>query len=281
MATPIYAYAVTNLCTGLAASAFSWNGGTNDSTRSRLNDGKMSEPYVNGASVATLRAVVIDFGSAVTLTGIAILNSNCAVQKTDARVLVTGADDAAMSVNAVVAKAQTTLNSTAPKNKDHVLQFGAVTKRYWQLFFAWTGNVTNFQIGEIFAFNAQAQLTRRAIYGDGEGRTFKTAEVEYYNGGTRGFRLGGPVRSLRLPFSDHTDAQNEALYTMLAAVNGGASPFLWINSYEAGALAAANAEQEVIYGRITSPEFAFSVPDYQLFNPNDLLIKSLGREIGA
>jgi len=83
-----FAYATTNLCSGLAAAAFTWSSGTAGATRSRLNDTKMSALYVNGASVASGINVVIDFGSAVALTGFAICNSNAAVQKTNATLKV-------------------------------------------------------------------------------------------------------------------------------------------------------------------------------------------------
>ncbi len=279
----IYAYASTNLLTGLAAAAFTWSAGLNDSTRSRLNDGKMSEPYFNGNAASGIN-VIIDFGAAVSPSGFAVCNSNAAVLKANATLKIESADDAAFTVNAIVDKAATTLNSALFFNKDHVVQFPAHSpgseRRYWRLTWTWTGTVTAFQIGELWAFS-QAQLARRAIYGDGESRTFKTTEVEYYNGSTRAYLLAKGLRSLRLPFTDLTQTELEALYTMQAASNGGASPFLWINSYEATAVAAANAEQEVIYGRIASPEFTFTIPDFNLFSTSDILIKSLGREIGA
>lgn len=274
------AWVVTNRLTGLAASAFTFSAGANDTTRARLNDGRMSERYVNGASVASGLTCVIDLGSALACTGIALLNTNCAVQKTDAAVRVRAADDSAISVNVVTPKAASTLNTAAMKNKDHVLQFASATKRYWELTFTWTGNVTNFAIGELVMFNAQTQLSRKAIYGKKEGRDFRVSEVEHYNGGSTSYFEGGPLRTKQLPYSDLTPAQLEELFAILTATNGGATPFLWIESYEATGTAAAVAEQEVIYGK-AAPEFNFSEPDYDLLTPNELVIRSLGREVGA
>lgn len=276
-----YAYAYTNLCNGLAASAFAWGSGPSDATRARLNDGWMDDRYIVGAAVASLEYVIIDFGAAITLTGIALLNHNAAVQKADAAVQILGADDAAITVNVVLAKAGTTLNNVAPKNKDHVLQFAPVTKRYWKILFGWTGTVANFAIGEIFAFNAQPQFSRKSIYGGGEAPEMKVASVEFYNGGGNAYFQGGEIRVKRLPFSDLTLAQREEQLTLWRAVKGSTIPFLWIESYESTAAAAAIAEQEVIFGNLKVDTFAWTEPDYQLFGTPDLIVRSLGREIGS
>ncbi len=279
----INAYAVTNLCTGLVAGDFNWSAGLEDATRTRLNDAQMNERYVNG-SVASGINLIIDLGSAKNVAGVAVLNSNCAVQKADATLKIEQSDAADMSTNLVVVKAASTLNSATLKNKDHVLQCttaGQTARRYWRLTWTWTGTVTNFAIGEIIIYAASTQLARKSAYGGAEGRGFRIAEVEHYNGSTTSYLQGGPIRRLRLPYADLTAAQIEELYAMLAAVGGGVTPFLWIPSYEANATAAAVAEQEVIYGKIGPADFEFSEPDYLNFTPNDLVIKSLGREVGS
>ncbi len=276
----INCYAATNLLSGLAATAFTWSAGLNDTTRARLNDARMDSRYVNGSPTTSL-AVVIDLGSAIALTGFAVLNSNCAIQKT-VSLKVESADDSGMSTNLVVRKAATTLDAIAPRNKDHVVQFASGTaRRYWRLTWAWTGTITSFAIGELWAFVSQVQLSRKSIYGGGESREFKLVDVQFYSGGSRSYKNGGPIRELTLPYQDLTSSQIEELYTMQAAVSGGAAPFLWIPSYEATATAAADAEQEVIYGKITTPKFAFSENDYLLYTPNAFVITSLGREVGS
>ena len=73
----------------------------------------------------------------------------------------------------------------------------------------------------------------------------------------------------------------EELYAVQSSTNGGAAPFLWLPSYEATAAAAAVTEQEVVYGKLSTPRFEFSIPDFQLYNPSEFVIRSLGREIGA
>ncbi len=279
-----YCYAITNLLTGLAASAFTNSTGNNDSTRARLNDGRMDKRYVVNSSVASGSTIVIDFGTAVAATGFALLNTNCAVQKSDAAVRVRGADGftaGTINTNIVTAKAATTLNSTAPKNKDHVLQFPIVTKRYWELTFTWTGSVANFAIGELWAFQGQTQISRKSIYGGGEKEEMKTASIEFDGGNTKAYFKGGPIRGKRLPFQDLTGAQLAELQVMWRAAKAEANPFLWIESYESSAAAAAVAEQEVIYGRCRLAEFEWSETDYLLYQPPEVVIRSLGREVGA
>jgi len=274
------AWVVSNRLTGLAAAAFTWSAGANDATRSRLCDGMMNQLYVNGAVVASGINVVVDLGTALACTGAAALNSNCAVQKTDAALRIRGADNLAMTVNVVTAKAASTLNTAAMRNKDHVLQFASVTKRYWEFLWTWTGNVLDFAVGELFLLNAQTTLARKSIYGAVEARDFRVSEVGHYNGSSTTYFEGGPLRSKRLPYSDMTSAELEGLFAIPDATKGGAKPFLWIESYEATATAAAVDEQEVLYGKI-GPAFEFSNPDYRLFTPNELVIKSLGRQVGA
>lgn len=276
-----YAYAYTNALTNLGAAAFTNSVGTNDSTRARMSDTRMDKRYNMGASVASGSTIILDFGAAVALKGIALLNTNFAVQWTDAAVRIRAATDAAITTSVVTAKAATTLNSTAPKNKDHVLQFTTVTKRYWELTFTAGGSFSNASIGEIFAYETVTQLSRKSIYGGGEKEEIKTAGVDYENGNSRSFYLGGPVRSKRLPFQDLTSAEREELAAMWRVLKGEATPFLWIDSYEATAVAAAVAEQEVTYGRLKMPDFEWSENDYLLYQPPELHIRSLGREVGS
>ena len=276
-----HAYAVTNRLSGLAAGSFTW-APASTTNRAYLNDARMDKQMLVSAAAASGLTLVIDLGSVQSLVGFALLNHNAAVQKTDAAVRVRAADDAAITVNVVTAKAASTLYSTTvPKNKDHVLQFASVTKRYWELTFTWTGTVTNFSVGEIFAYSAATQLTRRSIYGSGESYEAIVTQVQMQYGETRGGFMGGPVRSLDLQWDDLTSSQRDELYAMHTASNFGATPFLWIPSYEAVATAAAVTEQEVIYGRLQSQTFHWAEKDFQLYQPGGFSIRSLGREAGA
>lgn len=279
-----YAYAYTNLLSGLAASAFTFSAGANDATRSYLNDTWADARYVNGNAASGL-TVIIDMGSAVAIDGFALLNTNCAVQKTDATVKVDSSDDGTFGIGHIdIRKAASTLNSSAPFNKDHVLQFrdvNANARRYWRLTFTWTGTVTNFSISEILAFVSSTQLSRKRIYGGGEGEKILSSSVDFYGGGSNSFLLGGPLRRKILPFSDLSLTEKAELLTLWRAVKGPVTPFLWIESYEATATAAAVAEQECLFGYLKVPDFEWTEVDYNLFNPPNLVVESQGREIGA
>ena len=278
-----YAYATTNLCSGLAASAFTWATGANDSTRSRLNDSRMSSRYVNGSPTTGL-TVTIDLGSAIATTGVAVLNHNIGTAALAPSMHVRGGTAAAAGVvtaGIVTAKATTTLNTAAPYHKDVVLQYTAVTKQFLEIGFNFTGTATSFAIGEIWVFNAQTQLTRKSIYGGGEDEEIKSAQVDFYNGGSRSYFQGGPIRSQVLPFADLTLAQRGELATLWRATRGPVTPFLWMDSYEATDTSAAVTEQAVIYGRLEVPAFSWKENDYLLYAPGDLVVRSLGREVGS
>lgn len=276
-----HAYSVTNLLSGLSASAFTWsNAATTD--RAYLNDGRMDRRMLVGASVASGINVVIDMGSATALAGFAVLNSNAAVQKTDATLRIRAADDAAISANVVTAKAASTLYSTTqPRNKDHVLQFSSASKRYWELLWTWTGNVTNFSIGELWAYSASVALTRRSIWGSGEGRKMFTASQQFATGERRALKLGGPQRILDLRFSDVSPTERDELDLLWAAAEANVSPLLWIDSRETVATAAASDEQNCVFGRLESDELVFANPDFDRHDFPGFRLASAGREAGA
>lgn len=285
-----HAYVVSNFLANFAASAFTWNPAST-TNRSYLNDGRMDRRMIVSAAAASGITLVIDLGGGGgTLVGIAVLNSNAAVQKTDAALRVRAADDAAITVNVVVAKAASTLYSaTTPRNKDHVLQWASIgSKRYWELTWTWTGTVTNFAIGEVFAYQATGQvvapvtqLSRRSIYGSSEGRKLYTASEQFQTGERRGLSLGGPQRVVDLQFSDLNSTERDQLDVMWAAAQGDVAPFLWIDSYEAVATAAATTEQNCLFGRLEENELSFENHDYGLYNMRGFRLRSTGREAGA
>lgn len=276
-----HAYVVSNFALG-TSSGFTWSNGAT-ANRSFLTDGYMDQRMLVDAAAASGISLVMDFGSGATLIGCAVLNSNCAVQKTNAALRVRAADDAAITVNVVTAKAASTLYSaTAPRNKDHVLQWASIgSKRYWQLTWTWTGTVTNFSIGEIFAFQASTQLSRRSIYGSGERKRIKKADTEMQYGETRSLFQAGPLRELHLLWEDVTASERDQLDTMWSSSLGGAHSMLWIDSYEAVATAAAVAEQQCCFGKLREPDFEWSEQDFQLYTPAGFTLGSLAREAGA
>lgn len=274
-----HAYAVTNKVTGLSATAFTSSSGPSDSTRAALNDGRMDRIFTCTSASGGV-TIVIDLGSALSIAGWAVLNSNIATASGTPTLRVRGADDSAITTNVASAKAASTLNTSAPKHKDHVLQFAATTRRYWELTWTWTGNFA-LSIGELFAYATPTTLTRKAVYGSGEGEFYKLARVDLANGEPRAVLLNGPVRRLALKWKDHSASEIAELRTMWRATRGPVTPFLFIPSYEATATAAAASEQEVIYGRLLAEAFDFTQPDYNLYEPPDLVVSSLGREAGS
>ena len=288
-----HAYAVSNILVGYPATAFSWfttygspsSGGFTPANRTFLNDRRMDEQVLVSASAASGVNVIIDVGGggAVQPVAVAMLNSNCAVQKSDAALLVEASSNATFAADVNVAKAASTLySSKTPWNKDHVLQWNANhTKRYWRFTWTWTGSVSNFSIGEIFIALATTQLARRSIYGSGERLDAVVSQVQMQYGGTRsGFR-GGPVRQLDWQWDDLTASERDELYAMHTASSFGGLPLLFINSYEATATAAAASEQDCVFGRLIQPSYQFAEKDFRLYQPGGFSLRSEGREAGG
>lgn len=277
-----HGYVVDNAMTGVEPNAgFTWSNGAS-TNRSYLNDGRIDRRFVVGASVASGISVIIDTFNATTYTGVAVLNSNCAVQKTDATLKVEASALSDFSADVNLVKAASTLYSaTYPRNKDHVLQFTGFSRRYWRLTWTWTGTVTNFSVGEIFLFTALTTLSRRSIYGSGEGKKMWTASEQFMTGERRGLKLGGPQRMLDLQFSDLSESERDELDLMWSRADGNASPLLWVDSYEATAIAAAAAEQNCVFGRLDDDELFFQNPDFGRHQPSGFKVRSAGREAGA
>lgn len=273
-------YGVTNLLAGLAATAFTWSSGfTTD--RSKLNDGVMDEPGAGSSSAqASGQTLAFDLGSAVALGAIAILNHNLAVGA--CTVKVEAADDAGFTTNLVTAKAATTINTGAPYQKDTVLQFASVTKRYWRLVFVHTGSKT-ITIGELLAlaFNAVTVLSRQTVYGAGESERYVQNRVVSDTGNARAIYLAGPIRTKRLPFKElKGKSQRDELTNMWRATRGGALNLLFIDLIEQVATAGTSDGQACIWGKLQD-ELAWSESDFQVFDVDELVIVSLGREVGA
>jgi hypothetical protein len=221
----------------------------------------------------------IDLGSAKTVSAWAVLNHNfnslgggtCAIS---------AADDVAWTTGVTTIKAASTFATSAPKHKDSVFQFASATKRVWRLTFT---NVTTgaVKIGEVFGVSATTQLTRGMTDGSGEEERYVQSEIEMQYGGTQTLFFAGPIRKKIFRPQDYTESQRDELLALWRAVKGSVSRFLWIESYEATALAAAATEQDCIFGRLKLPSFRWSWTDYNLTQPAELEIESDGRERGA
>lgn len=281
-----HSYAVTNKCAALAAAAFTPTSGPSDDTRLYLGDGKMGLQYVFTAAASTNK-LVIDFGSAVNLAGIAILNSNIA-SATSPTVLVENASDAAITTDTQTPKATTTLNTTAPSHKDHVLQMawsdpenGATARRYWRITWAWTGTFT-LKVGEIFAYGPSTTvLTRINVDGSGGREDYIVASNQMQYGETRANFRAGPIRQKAMRFADLTSANLTELRTMWSAVGGPTTPLLWAESHENASTAAAAAQQECIYGLLAEASFGWHSENALYQHDGGFVLRSLGREVGS
>lgn len=271
-----HAYAVTNKLAGLLTSIFTWSNSATDNL-ARLNDGRMDKKFSVGAATSTVN-LVIDFGAATAIEAIAILNHNLATA-TSPTIKVEAADDSAITTNAVTAKAATSINQDAPRHKDTVLQFAAVSRRYWRITFAWVGSF-NLQIGELFPCLTTA-LSRAIVYGNVSGEEYITSRFGAYAGETRGHYIAGPIRTRQLPFEDLDADERDELLALFRATFGGATPLLWIEQYEATSTAADDDHQEVILGRLDEMALTNVEFDFGRYNPSGLTLRSLGREVGA
>lgn len=271
-----HAYAVTNKAAGLGAAAFTWSDASS-TNRTYVNDGRMDKQFATTSILSGVN-VIIDLGSAQAVTAVAVLNSNIATA-TGATLKVDAADSADFLTNPVTPKAVTTLVTTAPRQKDHVLQFASVSKRYWKLTWAWTG-FHQLRIGELFLGQTTA-LTRFVSFGGREELEFIGSDFRSRTGETRGHYIAGPIRHRSLPFDDFSESERDELVTMWLATNGGRAALLWCEEYEAVSTAAAAAKQNCIYGKFDKMMWGWSEPDYLRFGPDRFTIRSLGREVGS
>lgn len=272
-----FAYAKTNaLGTSSLVSRCTATGGPNDTTLNRLNDGRLDAQYVS-SSTTSLVLVFNLGGSGPTVVGIAILNHNLATLTSPTITLESSPDN----VTYTTRKSATTPNSSAPQEKDTVLQMSSPpTRQYWRITIAWTGSAVC-KIGEIFFYETATQLTRGQNDGSGEVEHILGTSMQMLYGETRFAFLGGPLREKMIRSSDFSTANNNELLALWRSVKGPTTPFLWIESYEASSSAAAVAEQDCIFGRLMLPDFAWTWSDFNLKQPPQLVIRSLGREVGA
>ena len=269
-------YGVTNAATGLAAANFTWSSGYTTG-RARLNDGIMDEVAAGASSAqATGQTLDIDFGADVSLVGFALLNHNLA---SGACTVSVRADVNGAFPGPTTAKAASTIVTTGPNSKDTVLQFPVQTFRYWRLTFAHAGTKI-IRLGELLAFTAITTLSRGSIYGDGDGERAVLNKNVSDTGHQRATFLAGPIRTKRLIYKDLSTSQLAEIRSMWAATFYGASNLLFIPSIESTATAATEAAQECLWGKL-QPEFDFTRPDLNLYDPSNFAIVGQGREVGA
>lgn len=271
-----HGYAITNALAGLAASAFTWSSGY-ATDRDRLNDGLQDELAASGAAAgASPQRLVIDMGSATSLSAFALLGHNLATG--GCSVTVEAADLLDWITGYVVAKSPSAVPTSAPNDRDLVLQFPAVSRRYWRISFYFTGTklVT---LGELLAFASVTSLTRSRIYGHGETERYITNRNESPTGSVRATLLSGPVRTKRFSFKDlQGTSQRNELMSMWRATRGGVLPLLWIDTVDSTADGASEAAQECLWGRL-SESHGWAEPDFLLFDVDGFELQGQAREV--
>lgn len=275
-----HAYCVTNHCTDLAATDFTWGSGTT-TNRLYLVDGRLDKQFVNG-SVSTTETLIVDLLSAKSVGFVAVLNSNIA-SSSSPTLKIQAADNLAFSVGVTTLKDTTNLATSAPNQKDHVLQFSPATKRYIRLTWTWSGSFA-LRVGEIW-LGASTPLTRYSVLESnaGDSEQYYATRTEFDSGEIRGHFLAGPVRSKRVPLLNLSSSEKDEVMAMFRAAKGHTNNLLWIQQYEANASSAAAANQECILGRLEQSGLSWNEFEYERYNvePATLIIRSLGREVGA
>lgn len=272
-----HAYAVTNLCAGLADSAFTWLDGST-TNRSFLHDGVMSQVF-SATSRSSGNYVIVDLGAALPVNAIALLNSNI-VSALNPGIYIKSADDAAITINVINNKLTTTPNGQWPRDREHILQFAPASKRYWQINWQWTG-VFTLTLGEIFMAST-IQPQRYTVYGWSEQPKILRTVFSGYTGETRASQRGGPLRYLKLPFQDLSEAERNDFLNIMKAAAGGTLPMLWCRQFDNGSVAASNDQQDCVLGRLMQPSDAWGWTefDFQRFNMDAMELQSLARDVG-
>lgn len=271
-------YAITNALSGLAATAFTWSSGYT-TNRARLNDGLQDELAPGSSSAqASGQTLVIDMGAATPLSAWALLNHNLATGACE--VSIVAADDPTFVVNFWLALGDTVINATAPYDKDAVLQFEAISRRYWKLTFIHTGTKT-ITIGELMAIGSPATLSRQTVYGAGESERYVQNRVESTTGNLRSTFLSGPIRTKSLPFKDlRGTAERDELMTMWRLTRGGVSNLLYIDNVATAYPSGDAASQQCLWGKLQE-SLGWTEDDYLVFGVDGLVLVGQGREVGS
>ncbi len=270
-----HAYSVGSRFRSLAESAITLSAG-NAANKGRLIDGRVDRQYESTA--ITNLNIDFDFGSAVSLQGIALLNHNLDGAALSS-FLIRSADDAAFSVNANTVFSNTTLRAT----NVFCVHSSTTARRYWRITINHSGSY-NKKIGEVYAVAATGgttpitALSRRVIYGNGGSQSFRTTFAESPYGRLMGGVLSGPLKSRRLLWEDLTLSQKNEILTMHAAANGNGSDLLWVEDYDG---TAHSTSQECYFGRFMEDELQYTESDYGLYSGLGLTLREQTRGVGV
>lgn len=274
------AWSFGNHLDGLSVANITWSSGYT-TNREYLYDGYQDKVALGSSSpAASGQYLQINFGSARTLPGIALLNHNLA--SGGVAVKVEAADNAGMPTNLVTAKAATTVNTSAPYDRDTLLQFPAVTRQYWRLTFTHSGT-KQLQIGELLMLPYLLTLTRNSVYG-GHTNNLRslqrriTSETE----SVRVARIAPALRTINFRFEDlQGESQRDELLAMWNASEGGAKGNTLLAEYvESSASAGSAASQRCLWGRFQDT-WGWSDDDYTVYGATGYELKGASRGVVA
>lgn len=266
-----------NHISGLTATLFTVSAGPANSTRLFFGDGWMDRQYIFNASSSAV-FVTVDLGVARTVDTVAVLNHNLASLGSSRTIAVRGADDSAMTVN-VVGPYTASVLSTSTRAKDTCIAFASALRRYWRFTFDWGAVSGILRVGELVAGQATT-LTRGELDGSGESELYRVPTVQLANGGERGIGLAGPILERRLRFDDFSPTEMGFMRTLMRDVRGPATPVLWCEDWVANG-APTEAQQKCLFGTVSSADYVETFTNWRLSRPNELVLRSLGREVGA
>ena len=271
------AYAITNLLTGLGATAFTWSSAYTVS-RQRINDGVQDEQAAGSLTAqASGQYLQVDLATGKDVRGIAFLNHNL----TGCSVEVRASNDVAFG-SFTTLRAATVINTSTPYEKDCWLTCATGSSlRYLRIIFTHTGTrIVRF--GELLVVENGnlVVLSRTSAYGAGEEERYVTNRVESATGQVRATLLSGSIRTKTLPYVDLTGAsQRDEMMAMWRATFGGVKTMLFIDVYNSSAAAVSDlVGQQCLWGKLQET-LGWTENDYRLFGIDGLRLVGLGRGV--
>lgn len=259
---------------GWFSSIIAWSGLTSSVTLTNstaLSDGRADRK----ASLAsgTSMALTFDFGSAKTLTGVALVNISTLASATTLKV---EASTNNFSTSTTI-KAATPIDTAFPYAGDAAVVFTGASFRYWRVTLAFTSAQT-LTLGEVLWAGAVTTITRRDAYGVGFTYVTPQTRNEIGNGAIYTTQLGNTVKTRRLLFTEMRGTTERDDLALLWAYSKGLTPVLWVEDSSATSASADSdaTSRRCIYG-LVSPPFGWRESDFQIFDFDEMMIQETGR----
>lgn len=251
-----------------------WNGVTASSTlgnSAALSDGR-ADRKATLASASSI-SLTFDFGSAQTISGVALVNISALGSATT---IAVAASTNNFSTQTAI-KSATPIDTAFPHAGDAAVVFAPQSFRYWRVTLAFSSPQA-LTLGEVLWTGAVSVMSRRDAYGVGYSYTTPQTRNELGNGAVYTTQLGEPLKSRRVALRAQRGESERDELAALWAYSRGLRPVLWCEDASA-ASASADATTEArrcIYG-LASPAFGWTETDFRLFDFDELVIQEFGR----